>query len=130
MRLTRGKEDLVRVLVCNTDDKEKSNVVWNSIAVSSLLGYDFAGKPRPVLCLAKPRRMNAKVVEKTSPEDVTTESAGRLPLLINHKAINVGDELLLFMPARQQTRPARTVASITVSVLAQRAPPARSAASR
>ena len=113
-----------------TDDKDEANVSWNSISVSDLLGYDIVGKPRPVLCLAKPRRKNTKTGEKTSPEDVTTESAGRLPLLINHKAINVGDELLLFMPARQQTRPARTVASITVSVLAQRAPPARSAASR
>jgi hypothetical protein len=115
-------------LVATTDDKDKANVVWNSISVSNLFGYDFAGQPLPVLCVvARPRRMNAKVPEpeKNSPEDVTTESGVRLPLLINHKPINVGDELLLFKPARQEKRPARTVASITVSDLAKRARPAR-----
>jgi hypothetical protein len=108
-------------LVSSTEDKTKANVVWNKIIVSSLVGYDFTGKPRPEVCLVKTRRKVVKSADKGSPEDQNTEQSVCLPVMINSKPLNVGDELLLFRPAKQDKRPLRAVAAITVSDLAKKA---------
>jgi hypothetical protein len=88
------------------------------VSVSALFGIDFVGKPRPAICLAKGRK-KAKAPEVANPEDEAISKTVIIPVLMNHKAVSQGDELLIYKAVTAK-RPRETHA-ITISELAKRA---------
>jgi hypothetical protein len=104
-------------LVSTTADSKKANVVWSTLSVASLVAFDFVGKPRPKICDKGPR---GKDVDEFSPEAVNKNLVVHLPVLINTKALQQGQELLLLCE-RPQKRAAKAVAAITNLDIAKKA---------
>ena len=67
-------------LVATTEDSKKANVVWSTVSVASLVGFDFVGKQRPKIC--GPRGEEA---DEPSPEAINKHLVVHLPVLINIK---------------------------------------------
>ncbi len=103
-------------LVSTTSDSKKANVVWSTLSVASLVAFDFVGKQRPKICGKGPRGAD---VDQASPEAVNKNLVVHLPVLINTKAIQQGQELLLLCE-RPQKRAAKAVAAITNLELAKK----------
>jgi hypothetical protein len=104
--------------IASTADEDRANVSWTKVSVSALFGIDFVGKPRPAICLAKGRK-KAKAPEVANPEDEAISKTVIIPVLMNHKAVSQGDELLIYKAVTAK-RPRETHA-ITISELAKRA---------
>ena len=112
-------------LVATTEDSKKANVVWSTLSVASLVAFDFVGKVRPKICGTKdggPRgkgKDKGKAIDEPSPEAVNKNIVVHLPVLINTKALQQGNELLLLCD-RPQKRAAKGVAAITNLDLAKK----------
>jgi hypothetical protein len=107
--------------VATTEDSKKANVVWSTVSVASLVAFDFVGKQRPKVCSKGPRGKDA---DELSPESVNTNLVVHLPVLINIKALQQGQELLLLCQ-RPQKRAAKAVAAITNLDIAKKAKTAK-----
>jgi hypothetical protein len=102
-------------LVATTEDSKKANVVWSTVSVASLVGFDFVGKQRPKIC--GPR---GEEPDGPSPEAINKHLVVHLPVLINIKPLQQGQELMLFCQ-RPQKRAAKAVAAITNLDIAKKA---------
>lgn len=108
--------------VATTEKEEESNMSWVNCSVGSLLGVDFVGKPRPKQCLEKSiaRRVKGKsAAEAFNPEDETVETTVVVPVLLNHKFVKKGAELVLYRPRAEKRM--REVEAITIGKLAKKA---------
>ena len=91
---------------------------WIKCAVSCVTGMDYEGKPRPTATKGK-KKVPRKSVESTNPEDEAIEQVVKIPVLVNHKALEKGETLLLYKPRVE--RRVREVEAITIAKLAKRA---------
>jgi hypothetical protein len=106
--------------IASTADEDRANMSWTKVSVSALFGIDFLGKPRPTICLEKGRKkQKTKGPDVVSPEDEAPTKTVIIPVLINHKAVTKGDELLIYK-ALTAKRP-RQASAITIIELAKRA---------
>jgi len=80
--------------VATTEDPKKANVAWVTLSVSNLVAYDFLGKPRPKICVKKDSSKGQADVDPP-PEEVHENLVVHLPVLINTKPLQQGQELLL-----------------------------------
>ncbi len=88
--------------------------------MSSLFGLDFVGKPRPKVVVQKVnRKVKSKSADTANPEDEAVEKVAIVPVLINHKPLKKGDELLLYRPRAEKR--IREVEAITIAKLAKKA---------
>ena len=109
--------------VATTEDSKKANVVWITLSVSHLVAFDFIGKPRPKIC-AKKEGSKGNASEDPSPEHVHENLVVHLPVLINTKPLQLGQELLL-LADRPQKRTVKAVTAITNLDIAKKAKTAR-----
>ena len=106
--------------VATTEKEEDANMTWIKCSIGSLLGFDFVGKPRPKLVMQKiNKKRTTKTKEVVNPEDEATEKVVVVPVLINHKPLSKGDELLLYRPRAEKR--IREVEAITIAKLAKKA---------
>jgi hypothetical protein len=102
-------------LVATTEDSKKANVVWSTLSVASLVAFDFVGKQRPKSCGKR-----GEDADELSPEAVNKDIVVHLPVLINTKALQQGQKLLLLCE-RPPKRAAKAVAAITNLDIAKKA---------
>jgi hypothetical protein len=88
-----------------------------------LVAFDFIGKPRPKIC-AKKEGSKGNASEDPSPEHVHENLVVHLPVLINTKPLQLGQELLL-LADRPQKRTVKAVTAITNLDIAKKAKTAR-----
>ena len=65
------------------------------------------------------KKRTTKTKEVGNPEDEATEKVVVVPVLINHKPLSKGDELLLYRPRAEKR--IREVEAITIAKLAKKA---------
>jgi hypothetical protein len=104
--------------IATTENEDEANMSWIKCAVSCVIGMDYEGKPRPQATKGR-KKIPRKSEESTNPEDEATERVVKIPVLINHKALQKGDTLLLYKPRVE--RRVREVEAITIAKLAKRA---------
>ena len=91
---------------------------WIKRAVSCVTGMDYEDKPRPTVTKGK-KKVLRKSADSTNPEDEAIEKVVKIPVLINHQALEKGETLLLYKPRVE--RRVREVEAITIAKLAKRA---------
>jgi hypothetical protein len=89
--------------VSGTDDDREANMVWEKMVVQHLSGVDYISAEVP---LAKVRSLSEGV-------DLTRDARINIPVLVNSKAIQSGQELIVFKEKQQKEKQARKPISAT-----------------
>ena len=107
--------------VGTTSDEAAANMTWGKFAVQSLVGMGFIGRPKPAASISSKVPCRAKTGDKplADVEDKGLSMIVTIPVLVNSKRSQKGDELLVYK-APAAKRP-RAVEAISVCKVAKRA---------
>jgi hypothetical protein len=112
--------------VATTTDPEEANMEWRKYVVQQVAGLDFVGRPAPAGPPAKRLRLGTKTEAKEGEEEADNTYVS-IPVLINTKALDEGEELRFYKASVEKKEKGPTKISITdLSKRAARRPEASS----